>query len=276
MPGMTQTDPATRTRMEAQGFIFDPTAGGFVNRNSVNPATGKPYGAPGGMPSQAQSNPALNQWGSKFNPATQSYTYGVNQQNAGSPLPIGAGGGYGAGGDYGGGGGGGGTRAASPSAAGNTDQITQLINEIRSAQPPQYTAPQIPITTSGGGGTPYDQRAENAAYGAAKERTGMATQSALKALREQLNSRGLGEGSGLEGEMTTGLIRGGLGELASTDRQLAEARANRAFTAGQSDTDRTISQNEFNAGLQDKALSGIPSFNLSKWGLLAQLAGMLY
>lgn len=186
---------------------------------------------------------------------------------------------------YGGGGGGGGTAPTQTVAQGqtysaqqprDTSGITELINQIRSTNPPTYQAPQIDVTTSGAkGGSPYDMAGENAAYGAAKERTGLATQAALKSLREQLSSRGIG-GSGIESEMTTGLIKGGLGELANTDRQLAEQRAGRAFTAGQADTDRTIDQNKFNASLTDKALSGVPNYNLSRYGLLAQLQGMLY
>lgn len=258
MAGMAQTDPAMQARMRAQGFVYDATAGGFVNGKSINPLTGRRYD--GSDPNATSLDTADYRLGSdgrvEQNPKLRTV------QNS----PANGYGGYGGGGGYGGpgGGGGGGGSAPSPRATGNTDEITRLISEIRSSSP----TPQIPITTSQST-QPYDDAADRAAYGKAKESTGLATQSALKALREQLNSRGLGEGSGLEGEMTTGLIRGGLGQLADTDRALAAGSAQRAYSANQADTDRIISQNEFNA-------SGIPSYQLSKWSLLAQLAGQLY
>lgn len=177
----------------------------------------------------------------------------------------------------------------------DSTEISRLINEIRNTGSTPYQPASVPVVTGGpnapgiganSGATPYDQEAESGAYGKAKERTGLAAQSAMRGLREQLNARGL-TGSGIESQGVEDIFKSGLGQLADTDRQLASERSgraftagqsalNREFTAGQSDIDRTIGQNEYNANMYDKAMSGIPSQSMQRYSLLAQLAGMLY
>lgn len=123
--------------------------------------------------------------------------------------------------------------------------LSALESQVRQsmASQGQTTAPP-PVVTSGG--ADGDPAAESAAYGQARERIGLALQSALRGLRESMGARGLG-GSGIEGEALGDLFEGGLGELADVDRQLAEVGAGRAFQASQADTDRRIQQQQFNS-----------------------------
>lgn len=134
-------------------------------------------------------------------------------------------------------------------AVADRDKALNSIKALMDSQggAPSATAPQIP-EYRGSASSPYDMAAENAAYGAAKERTGAALQSALKGLKGVMAARGI-SGSGIEGGETRQLFESGLSDLAGTDRQLAEQRASRAFTAGQSDVDRMINTQEFNASL---------------------------
>jgi hypothetical protein len=82
--------------------------------------------------------------------------------------------------------------------------------------------------------------ADTATYGRAKERTGKATSSALKGLRETLASRGL-LGSGIEASETGKVFSSGLSDLAETNRQMAEQGAAREFTARESGKNREFS-----------------------------------
>jgi hypothetical protein len=127
--------------------------------------------------------------------------------------------------------------------------LSALEAEIRGQGEGSYQAPQTSVERSN---YAEDPAADRAQYGKAKERIGLALQSALRGLRESMASRGIG-GSGIEGQEMGDLFASGLGQLADTDRQLAEQRAGRAFTAGQSDTDRVIQQQQFNAGQQTAA-----------------------
>lgn len=94
-------------------------------------------------------------------------------------------------------------------------------------------APGGPIV----GGRGPSTSADASTYGRAKERTGLATQSALKGLRETLASRGL-LGSGIEARETASVFRGGLSDLAETDRQQAEQDSARSFQSHESDKNR--------------------------------------
>jgi hypothetical protein len=81
--------------------------------------------------------------------------------------------------------------------------------------------------------------ADTATYGRAKERTGKATSSALKGLRETLASRGL-LGSGIEASETGKVFSSGLSDLAETNRQMAERGAQRDYEASQAQKDRDL------------------------------------
>lgn len=83
-------------------------------------------------------------------------------------------------------------------------------------------------------------REDSSTYGRAKERTGLATQAALKGLREQLSSRGLLGGGG-ERRGVADIVMRGQSELGETDRQIAERGAEREFTARESGKNREFS-----------------------------------
>lgn len=117
---------------------------------------------------------------------------------------------------------------------------------------PGGTAP-APAPTS-----PADLASENAGYGRAKERTGLAMQSALKGLRGAMASRGI-SGSGIEATGTASVYGGGVGDLAETDRQMAEQGAGRAFTANQSALDRAEQARQANMQNQSQRLSQLIS-----------------
>lgn len=281
------------------GLVYRADLGGYVNAKSIDPKTGQPYGSGGGgAVSSGMAGGSIasgrstvgsiqprgtttttNPDGSTTTTESGWYTDASGQlkyQPSKSVTAAGTGGGYG-GASGGGSRAGGGSYASSSATGGNSAEIERLIAEIRSTSNPTADAPQIP----GPSPSPsYDPAADRATYGAAKERTGLATQAALRALRESLNQRGLvdqgGRNSGIEAELTQGLIRGGLGELANTDRQLAETGAQRQYDAGQRDIDRTIDVNKFNASSILSAQGRPSTYNLSKWSLLAQLASQLY
>lgn len=86
------------------------------------------------------------------------------------------------------------------------------------------------------GGAPLTT-ADASTYGRAKERTGLAAQSAIKGLRETLASRGL-LGSGLEAQETAKVYSGGLSDLAETDRQQAEQNTERDFQTREAQKNR--------------------------------------
>lgn len=148
--------------------------------------------------------------------------------------------------------GGGGTKSGGGSGGGGgmDDAAFQaLLNEIKSGG--TYAPPEVPIVKSGST-EPYDRAAESAAYGRAKERTGLAMQAAMRGLKGTLMQRGI-TGSGIDAESMGGVFESGLGELADTDRQLAEEAADRAFTSEQANTDREIGQRRSNADYQERA-----------------------
>jgi hypothetical protein len=165
---------------------------------------------------------------------------------------------------------------AAHNAKSSNPALQALIDQAKTtiSQQPTYTAPQIPITTSSTSVTdPYDRAAETASYASAKDSTGQAMQSAMKGLQANLASRGL-IGSGVEAAALSNLYSTGLSQLGETDRGLAENAANRAFTANQSNTDRTIAQQEFNAGQQATAQSAAQSSWAAQLQALLSLAGL--
>lgn len=248
--------------MTRQGFIYDADAGGYVNGKSINPKTGRAYS------DGNTTNPTLDSRGLRV--PRRPHELRTPEQHLEPTYGSGYGGaGGGSGYGYGGGGGGGSAPGSGSQPASNPwqNEIQSLISELRSSQPSTPTTAPI---VGGTGGSPYDMAAETAAYGRAKERTGLATQSALKSMREQMAVRGI-SGSGIEAEMMGDVYNAGLGDLAETDRQLAEKRAGRAFTAEQSNIDRLIQQQQFNANTINAGTAGSAQERLARLGLMAQL-----
>lgn len=83
-----------------------------------------------------------------------------------------------------------------------------------------------------------------ATYGRAQEQTGLATQSALKQLRELMAFHGRGGGSGVQAHEEAGLLSRGLGDLAETSRTQAEQGAGQAFQSRESDKAHAFSAAE--------------------------------
>lgn len=238
------------------GLIYNAKAGGCVNRMSTDPDTGRSYG---------DSENYVGTKDQRCPPGSEFWSDDNGMRTGCRPIG-GTGGGYaGGGGATGGGAGsfGSGGGSANPWAA----QIEQLINEIRGGTAPNGNQ-LAPIVDGGPDG--YDPAASRASYGRAKERTALATQSAMRTLRESMAQRGI-SGSGIEGDLTGRLTEAGLGELADHDRAMAEGEAGRAFQAGQSRIDRLINQYQFNTNVANNSMQQTWGNNLSKWSLLAQL-----
>lgn len=138
-----------------------------------------------------------------------------------------------------------------------------------------YTPTPLPDSTAASDTSTTDAAGDAAAYGQAKERGALETQSALKGLQEHLASMGLA-GSGAAGVATGKVYEQGLTNLADTDRQLAEQHASQAFTASQSAASRNEGAREFNANFnagQQKTASDVQS---QKYAQLIALLGGLY
>lgn len=85
---------------------------------------------------------------------------------------------------------------------------------------------------------------DTATYGRARERTGVEGQAALKQLREMMAFHGRGGGSGVQAHEERGLLESSLGNLAETNRQMAEGGAQREFQARESGKNREFSAAE--------------------------------
>lgn len=136
------------------------------------------------------------------------------------------------------------------------------------------------VTGGGGGGgtdpnamSPYDMAAENAAYGAAKERTGNEAQMALKGLQGTLAQRGV-SGGGIEAADTRGIFEGALGQQAATDRSLAENRSGRVFAAQAAARDMAEKQREYNLSFQQSEQQRIATAQAQRLSALMAAAGM--
>jgi hypothetical protein len=200
-----------------------------------------------------------------FNPSTQSWAPATghmvrvgDQPDFVSSYSGGGGGGYGGGG-------------VDPNRAG---AFAALANEVRNQPLPRPIPVPKPYVRPPEG-TPYDMAAENAAYGRAKERTGLATQAALKNLRAEMVGTGR-SGAGLGNEALSGLFSRGVGELADTDRQLAEARAGRAFGAQQRDIDREIASGQWTTEFDQSESAREAGSRESRLARLLQVYGMWY
>lgn len=231
------------------GMTYDAARGGYVRTpavgTSAHAATTKP----------------------KFMEAPTGEVYQYNETSGGWDNR----GTFGGGGSGGGSGSGGGGGARNPR---NDEDINRLIEEIRSSGG-DYEPPQIPVVTSGDQTKPFDEKAQAAAYGAAKERTGLAMQAAMRGLKANLMQRGI-TGSGIDADMQGRIYGGGLSDLANTDRQLAEEAADRAFSAEQSNTDRTIRQNTTNADYLERQRAAKAQEWERKMELISRLTSLKY
>lgn len=242
------------------GYVWDAQAGGYVPANRINPNTRQTYGTG----QQAALDASM---GKAPQPTVNGLLPGpVGSSSSGvgtwPPGGSGSGGGGGISGSPGSG-------AAATPANPWQNEIQSLISELRQPQP-STPSTITPVTGGGEGGGPYDMAAERATYGRAKERTALATQAALRSMREQMAARGI-SGSGIEAEAMGNVYTAGLGELADTDRTLAEGQAGRAFAAEQSNIDRLIQQMQFNANTQNTGSSNSAQERLARLGLMAQL-----
>lgn len=244
---------ALKSICDKQGMKYEPSLGGCVPKESTET----------GLPNVNDPN-YVGTKDTRCPPGSEFWSDQNGMRTGCRPIG-GTGGGGGStgsgGGGYGSGGGGGSTNPL-------TAEIERLIAEIRGGTQPNVH-PQLPGIVDGGPNG-YDPAATRASYARAKERTGLAAQSAMRSLRESMGQRGI-SGSGIEAEMTGRIHEAGLGELADHDRGMAEAEAGRAFQAGQSRIDRLINQYQFNANLQNNSQQQTWQNNLSKWSLLAQL-----
>lgn len=244
--------------------ILDPRTGEISTRQAQ--ASSEPYNAlqPGG------GLDINHVWGSSADGSEAAQVYQAPPSMTGDPS-MGGGIGF----DPYTAGGGTGSRASSASAsAGSAERqraLSALEQEVRAGMGnvSPFEPSQTPITTS----SPTDRGAhERATYGAAKERTGLALQSALRGLRESLSSRGIGAGSGIEGAATADLYAQGLNALAGTDRQLASEGSQRDYETAEQNTDRTIGQQQFNANQRTRANESYQDNQSRALNMLLQIA----
>lgn len=171
----------------------------------------------------------------------------------------------------------GGTPGTSPSTRGGRGGVDQnalnaLLAEIRGAG----SATRIqPSATTAREGDPYDRTSEAATYGAAKERTGLAMQAAMKGLQGSMAGRGI-RGSTIHGDALGGVYEAGLGELAGTDRQLAEKFADRSFTAENIDLSREESGRQFNDSFRQGEEGRVQQAAMSQLDRILRAYGMFY
>jgi hypothetical protein len=129
--------------------------------------------------------------------------------------------------------------------------------------------------SGGGGGTSgtsgtgaYNPAADAATYTRAKENTGQALTAAQRGLDEAMNRRGI-FGSGIHAGNLQELYESGLGDLAETDRQLAEGTADRGFRSSEAAAGRNWESGERE---RDRAAG----FATSRLQALLNLYGMVY
>lgn len=158
------------------------------------------------------------------------------------------------------------TTAARPASARNP-ALDALMAEVRGMDPTPIQAPTMNWTP-----TPLhiDEAANRATYGAAKERTGAAMQSAMRGLRSQLAQRGI-VGSGIDADKTAELYGGGLSALAATDRQMAEEDADRIFAGEEQNAARATAASQWNADAQMRAAEANQAAQMRRLDLLSRL-----
>lgn len=123
------------------------------------------------------------------------------------------------------------------------------------------------VPPAGGGGIPAVSDADRAFYTRAKENTGQTLSAAQRGLSEQMQQRGI-TGSGIEARGLTELFEAGQGDLAETDRQLAEGGADRAYQSSEAALGR-IWQGGENAADRQAGVAG------NRLNALLALYGML-
>ena len=150
--------------------------------------------------------------------------------------------------------------------------IDGLLAQIKSQQfiPSRPPGPQ-PARIGG----QYDEAAERAAYGGAKERTGLAMQQALKGLSAQMAQRGI-RGSTIERGGLEQIFSGGLSDLAGTDRQIAEKRSDRAFDAENMDLARNENARQFDTDFYQTEAQREQAATQHKLQLLLRAYGLAY
>jgi hypothetical protein len=252
--------PGSRYRQPTQpgttGTQYNPFTGSYVN-----PTTGY-FGPTAGVAGQSPTERAAYT-------APQYLTDPTGRVKEFTPS-VGAWQGIGTVGSAMGDGGGAGTRSASAGRGGG--EFEALLSQIRGRPAPVRLSPTPPPQRQG---DPYDKRAEAATYGAAKERTGLAMQAALRGLQGQMAQRGI-RGSSIQADKMAQLFQGGLSELAGTDRQLAERTSERAFSAENQDLARLTQAGQFGdtfrAGEEQRAQQAA----LAELDNLIRVYGMAY
>jgi hypothetical protein len=111
---------------------------------------------------------------------------------------------------------GGGTGSGAGSRATTSGNPFDLWSEFAKAQAnvPQVSSPRASLSDAD------NAAAEAAAFGRAKDRTGLATQGLLRSIRNQMARRGI-SGSGIEADMTGDALMGGFGEIGEVIRDQA-------------------------------------------------------
>jgi hypothetical protein len=150
--------------------------------------------------------------------------------------------------------------------------IDGLLAQIKSQQ---FIPSRPPAAQPARTGGQYDEAAERAAYGGAKESTGLAMQSALKGLSAQMAQRGI-RGSTIERGGLEQIFSGGLSDLAGTDRQIAEKRSNRAFDAENMDLARNENARQFDTDFYQTEAQREQSATSDKLQLLLRAYGLAY
>lgn len=231
-----------------EGLVWDGAAGGFVNAMSINPKTGKPYGAAGGGQTPT---------GYKFNPLTQSYDTARQPGTA-----DGSTGGGGGGGNGGGGGGGSlGSLGGGGGSAGGGQVDRTKVDQLWNSAAPRYDPVQKPLEE---GMNPADQAYLNRS----KERVGQGLRRSVDALDSQMAQRGFSANSAISGGAMARLFSGAQSDQAETERGLVEGRVAR---------NRDITDWNYNA--QNQALQDNQNAEAVAKGRLASLLqyyGMRY
>jgi hypothetical protein len=170
------------------------------------------------------------------------------------------------------GGGGGGSRSSGSGGAGTgtNPALDGLLAEIRNQQVPQVTPTHYTPQQVASGISP---EANAATYGAAKERTGLAMQAAMRGLRGSLAQRGI-VGTGIDAEEQGMVYNQGLGQLGDVDRTIAHDDATRQLAADQANAMAGNQAGQFNAGQDLAAQQANMQAANQRQNILLQLASL--
>lgn len=238
-----------------EGLVYDATAGGFVNANSINPATGKPYGQGGAsIATQAMGtdpNRTVNQgfqwngreWAKNQGPTTTTQPGGFGSVSPGAMN--------------------GGSSASASSSGGANPTFQSKLEEMWNLFKQPITPYDAPQRDPNGDTT----QADNSLLAQSKERAGLRLQGGLKTLASEMARRGI-SGSGIQAGNTRTLVRGAMSDMAEADNAVLQR---------QQDRNASISDQNFAAKRQ--ALSDYMAAQTSAQGRLASLLqyyGMAY